>query len=133
ALARGLREGGVEGFVAAYGEPPVPEQWRDTVLRVTRQRLSAHAHPEAVADALEAVPRSRPFERWADLSGVDAPAVVVASRRAAASGGSAARTIPVSPSAAAWPVSSAAARSASASELRSGRRQLVTRSNGDGP
>src|SRR5688500_11909713 len=31
ALASGLREGGVEGFVAAYGEPEVPEAWRDTV------------------------------------------------------------------------------------------------------
>ena len=80
ALARGLREGGVEGFVAAYGEPPVPQQWRDTVLRVIRQRLSAHEHPEAVADALQAVPRSRPFERWSDLAGLDAPTIVVASR-----------------------------------------------------
>src|SRR4051794_38377645 len=66
-LSRGLREGGVEGFVAAYGEPAVPEQWRDTVDRVLRQRLAAHEHPEAVADALQAVPRSRPFEAWDDL------------------------------------------------------------------
>src|SRR5918992_1298907 len=62
ALSRGLREGGVEGFVAAYGEPRVPEQWRDTVRTVLRQRLSAHEHPDAVADALHAVPRSRAFE-----------------------------------------------------------------------
>ena len=80
ALSQGLREGGVEGFVAAYGEPPVPPQWRDTVLKVLRQRLGAHAHPEAVADALRAVPRSRPFEDWAELAELDLPAVVVASR-----------------------------------------------------
>jgi 3-oxoadipate enol-lactonase len=79
-LARGLREGGVEGFVAAYGEPRVPEQWRETVRTVLRQRLSAHEHPEAVADALEAVPRSRPFEAWDDLRGLDLPVTVVASR-----------------------------------------------------
>jgi pimeloyl-ACP methyl ester carboxylesterase len=80
ALAQGLREGGVEGFVDAYDFSEVPAQWRDTVEKVVRQRLAGHEHPEAVADALEVVPRSRPFERIADLSGIEAPTVVVASR-----------------------------------------------------
>ena len=80
ALAAGLREGGVEGFVAAYGEPEVPDAWRETVLRVIRQRLALHEHPGAVADALEQVPRSRPFARVADLERVEVPALVVASR-----------------------------------------------------
>ena len=80
ALSRGLREGGVEGFLAAYGEPRVPDSFRETVKTVLRQRLSAHEHPEAVADALEQVPRSRPFESWEELSRLDLPAVVVASR-----------------------------------------------------
>jgi pimeloyl-ACP methyl ester carboxylesterase len=79
-LSNGLREGGVEGFIAAYGEPKVPEPWRDTVAKVLRQRLSAHEHPDAVADALHAVPRSRPFEAWTDLHALDVPAIVVASR-----------------------------------------------------
>jgi len=79
-LARGLREGGVEGFVSAYGEPRVPEAWRDTVRTVLRQRLSAHEHPSAVADAIEAVPRSRPFEAWDELRQLDLPVTVVASR-----------------------------------------------------
>src|ERR1700747_2471435 len=48
----GLEQGGVEGFIEAYGEPDVPEQWRETVLRVIRQRLAQHEHPQAVADAL---------------------------------------------------------------------------------
>src|SRR5439155_18871107 len=61
ALARGLRTGGVEGFVRAYALDAVPPAWRDTVEKVLRQRLAAHEHPEAVADALEVVPRSRPF------------------------------------------------------------------------
>ncbi|MDX6699689.1 MAG: hypothetical protein QOE65_3086 [Solirubrobacteraceae bacterium] len=81
ALAAGLRSGGVEGFVAAYGDPGVPEAWRETVLKVIHQRLSAHEHPEAVADALEQVPRSRPFESWADLGALAAvPTAVVGSR-----------------------------------------------------
>jgi pimeloyl-ACP methyl ester carboxylesterase len=79
ALAQGLREGGVEGFVAAYGEPRVPAAMRDTVLTVIRQRLSAHEHPEAVADALSGVPRSRPFGAIAELSRLTVPAAVVAS------------------------------------------------------
>jgi pimeloyl-ACP methyl ester carboxylesterase len=80
ALSRGLREGGVEGFVAAYGEPRVPEQWRETVRTVLRQRLSAHEHPDAVADALRVVPRSAAFGAWDDLRALDLPVTVVASR-----------------------------------------------------
>ncbi len=79
ALAAGLRSGGVDGFLAAYGEPRVPEKWRETVLKVIRQRLSLHEHPEAVADALQAVPRSRPFERVQELGAIDVPVTVVAS------------------------------------------------------
>jgi pimeloyl-ACP methyl ester carboxylesterase len=80
ALARGLREGGVEGFVEAYGEPEVPHAWRDAVLKVLRQWLTVHEHPEAVADALEQVPRSAPFAVVDDLAAIEAPTVVVASR-----------------------------------------------------
>jgi pimeloyl-ACP methyl ester carboxylesterase len=80
ALADGLEQGGVEGFVEAYGDPGVPEAWRATVDKVLRQRLSAHEHPDAVADALRAVPRSRAFEDWSELDELELPAVVVASR-----------------------------------------------------
>ena len=80
ALAEGLREGGVEGFVRAYDLAAVPERWRDTVEKVLRQRLAAHEHPRAVADALEVVPRSRPFASTAELESIAAPTVVVASR-----------------------------------------------------
>jgi pimeloyl-ACP methyl ester carboxylesterase len=79
-LAGGLRDGGVEGFLAAYDLAGVPERWRDTVATVLRQRLSAHDHPLAVADALQAVPRSSPFGAWAELGAVRAPTLVVASR-----------------------------------------------------
>jgi pimeloyl-ACP methyl ester carboxylesterase len=80
ALSRGLREGGVAGFMAASGDPPVPERWRETVEKVIRQRLAEHEHPEAVADALRAVPRSRPFERIDELRRLEAPTAVVGSR-----------------------------------------------------
>jgi pimeloyl-ACP methyl ester carboxylesterase len=79
ALADGLRSGGVDGFVAAYGEPRVPLAWRETVLKVIRQRLSLHEHPSAVADALSAVPRSHPFDDLARLAEIRVPAAVVAS------------------------------------------------------
>jgi len=80
ALADGLARGGIEGFVRAYGEPAVPPAWRDTVLKVIRQRLARHAHPWAVADALRVVPRSRPFDSITDLAGLTVPTAVVASR-----------------------------------------------------
>jgi pimeloyl-ACP methyl ester carboxylesterase len=80
ALARGLREGGVEGFLEADDFAPLPDAWRATVETVVRQRLSAHEHPGAVADALEVVPRSRPFEDIGELARIDVPTVVVASR-----------------------------------------------------
>jgi pimeloyl-ACP methyl ester carboxylesterase len=79
ALAEGLRAGGVEGFLAAYGEPKVPAAWRGTVLTVIRQRLALHEHPGAVADALTAVPRSRPFASLASLERIAVPAAIVAS------------------------------------------------------
>jgi pimeloyl-ACP methyl ester carboxylesterase len=79
ALSEGLRSGGVEGFVAAYGEPDVPERWRETVLKVIRQRLAQHEHPEALADALHVVPRSRPFGELSELGALAVPAAVVAS------------------------------------------------------
>ena len=80
ALARGLRERGVEGFLSAYDFSRVSETWRPTIERVIRQRLGAHRHPLAVADALEVVPRSRPFEQIDELRDLGMPVVVVASR-----------------------------------------------------
>jgi len=79
ALADGLRTGGIEGFIAAYGEPDVPKGLKETVLRVIRQRLAMHEYPEAVADALSVVPRSRPFGELAELAAISAPAAVVVS------------------------------------------------------
>jgi pimeloyl-ACP methyl ester carboxylesterase len=79
ALSDGLRAGGVDGFVEAYGEEG-PEKWKATLQTVLRQRLSAHEHQDALADALKAVPRSRPFETREQLREIACPTVVVADR-----------------------------------------------------
>jgi pimeloyl-ACP methyl ester carboxylesterase len=80
ALARGLRENGVDGFLAAYDFSKLPDAWRETVATVVRQRLSAHVHPDAVADALEVVPRSVAFDSMSELSAIDAPTTVIGDR-----------------------------------------------------
>jgi pimeloyl-ACP methyl ester carboxylesterase len=80
ALSDALREGGVEGFVEALDARRLPDAWRDTVTKVTRQRLVRHEHPDALADAIRTVPRSRPFRDLHALEEVECPAVVVASR-----------------------------------------------------
>ena len=113
-LAKGLREGGVEGFVKAYGTPNVPEKWHETIDRVLHQRLSAHEHPEALADALEAVPRSRPFEA------LGRPATPSMRRR------------PSSP-AATRSTPSTRTRSASATPTRSRTPNLVSEKEGESP
>ena len=77
-LAAGLERGGVDGFLAAYDSDLDPE-WRETMLRITRDRLGHHRHPEAVARALREVPRSTPFSDAAELELLDLPALLVAS------------------------------------------------------
>ena len=79
ALADGLDQGGVDGFIAAYDLARIPPARRETTERVLRRRLAGHRHPAAVADALRAVPRSHPFARIDDLNAVTAPVIVVAS------------------------------------------------------
>jgi pimeloyl-ACP methyl ester carboxylesterase len=79
-LAAGIRQGGVEGFVEAYGDPGVPEPWRDTVITVLRQRMSRHEHLDAVADAVQQIPRSQPFNDDDALASIAVPTVVVADR-----------------------------------------------------
>jgi 3-oxoadipate enol-lactonase len=77
-LADGLERGGVEGFIEAYDRGLAPE-WRETLLRIARQRLERHEHPEAVAQALREVPRSIPFDGMGALGALETPALVIAS------------------------------------------------------
>ena len=78
-LAEGLEQGGVEGFVAAVDGQGLDPHWRDTILGFTRDRMREHRHPEAVAEALREVPRSKPFDSMDELEFLDLPALVVAS------------------------------------------------------
>jgi pimeloyl-ACP methyl ester carboxylesterase len=81
-LADGFASGGVEGFMTAYDHDLRPE-WREAVLRIARRRMGEHRHPEAVADAIRAIARSRPYDGLSELELVDVPALVVASHDAA--------------------------------------------------
>jgi pimeloyl-ACP methyl ester carboxylesterase len=80
ALADGLQNDGVEGFMRAYGRPRVPARYVETVMAVMRQRIARHAHPDAVANALRVVPRSRAFDGLEALRDVRVPTLLVASR-----------------------------------------------------
>jgi pimeloyl-ACP methyl ester carboxylesterase len=79
-LAAALEQGGVDGF-ASYIEARqgIDERWRDSVLRFTRERILRQRHPEALAEALRQVPRSRPFGSLEELASLELPALVVAS------------------------------------------------------
>lgn len=80
-LSTGLDAAGVEGFMEAYeADLGVEGKWRETVLRITRERISLHRDPKALAAALRELPRSLPFEGIAELEAMRCPALVVASR-----------------------------------------------------
>ena len=79
-LADGLAQGGVEGFLAAIDRQGLDPAWREAILGFTRDRMRKHRHPEAVAEALREVPRSKPFESMDELEFLDLPSLVVASR-----------------------------------------------------
>jgi len=79
-LADGFERGGVDGFMEAYeASLEAAPDWTETALRITRQRMQLHRHPEGVVRALREVPRSLPFEGLEELETLDVPALVVAS------------------------------------------------------
>jgi pimeloyl-ACP methyl ester carboxylesterase len=80
ALADGLERDGVEGFLRAYGDPPVEDRFRALIVQAIRQRIERHRHPEAVAAALRVVPRSKAFDGPEALGELSVPTLVVASR-----------------------------------------------------
>lgn len=85
-LAEGLETGGVDGFMRAYESQGLDPEWRDTLLRFTRERLETHRHPEAVARAMRETPLDRPFEDMGELEFVELPVLVVASNDEADAG-----------------------------------------------
>jgi pimeloyl-ACP methyl ester carboxylesterase len=79
-LAAALEAGGIEGFVAYIdANQEIDPRWRDSVLRFTRERLLLQRRPDALAQALREVTRSRPFASVAELGALEVPALVVAS------------------------------------------------------
>ena len=80
ALSDALRAGGIEGFAEAFAVQRIPQAWGETIGRALRQRMAAHEHLDAVADALRAVPRSAPFEDLDALEQIECPVLVIASR-----------------------------------------------------
>lgn len=80
-LSAGLEAAGVDGFMEAYeADLTVDDSWRETVLRITRERIALHRDPGVLAAALRELPRSLPFDGIAELESLRCPALVVASR-----------------------------------------------------
>lgn len=80
-LADSLRgEHPIDQFVIASDLSNLDPQFRDGVEMAIRQRIGRHEDLGAVADALNGVPRSAPFDVPDDLRAIDAPAIVVGSR-----------------------------------------------------
>jgi pimeloyl-ACP methyl ester carboxylesterase len=79
-LADGLERAGVDGFMQAYEvDLEADPAWTEAALRITRERMQRHRHPDALGRALREVPRSLPFEGLEELETLDIPALVVAS------------------------------------------------------
>jgi pimeloyl-ACP methyl ester carboxylesterase len=79
AMADGLAEGGVEGWLRAYEANGLDPEWRDRLLRIARARIAVHEQPGALAQALREVPRSVPYDGLEPLAGLELPVLVVAS------------------------------------------------------
>ena len=83
ALAAALRgPDPIEAFVVASKLETLPEDFREPVAMAIRQRIGRHADLHAVADALEGVPASSPFDSLDELAAITAPTIVVGSRDA---------------------------------------------------
>lgn len=77
--AEALERGGPEGFAEVVAEGSAGDDVHERTYRLARDRARLHRHPEAVAEALREVPRSKPFAGLDELSGIDLPTLVVGS------------------------------------------------------
>lgn len=75
--ADALEMGGPDAFGRAAAKGIESPRYRKTVERLARERAELHRHPEAVAEALRQVPRSRPFESMEELARLEMPVLVV--------------------------------------------------------
>ena len=80
ALADGLRAGGVEGFVAAYGDPACPTRGATRSSRCCASGSPRTSTPRPSPTRCTPSRARAPFEDWAELRELELPAVVVASR-----------------------------------------------------
>jgi pimeloyl-ACP methyl ester carboxylesterase len=79
-LAAALEADGIDGFVEyLIRRGSTTDAWRDSVARVSRERMELHRDLREMARVLRETPASRPFRSPADLAGLDVPALVVAS------------------------------------------------------
>ncbi len=79
-LAAALEADGIEGFVDhLIRVGTVGDRWRDSVARISRERMDLHRDPYELARALRETPASRPFGSLADLAGLQVPTLVVGS------------------------------------------------------
>ncbi len=85
-LADALETGGEDGFAAYIEAAGIDPEWHDAIMRITRERIGLHEHPEALVEALREVPRSRPFDSMDELEFLDVPTLVVGSRDSADAG-----------------------------------------------
>lgn len=80
ALSNGLRTRGTEGFMEVFEDAlSVPAEWKERLVGIELELISCHEHPEALADAIEWVPRSMPFGSVRELEAIDVPSLVIAS------------------------------------------------------
>lgn len=79
-LAEALRSGGASEFARAYPMRAMTASRERALRSAIRRRMSAHRHPDAVADAMLALERSWPFDSIEALGALTAPTVVVGSR-----------------------------------------------------
>ncbi len=79
-LAAALEGEGIDGFVEFLTrEGETTADWRESVARISRERMELHRDPRELARALRETPASRPFGSLEDLAGLDVPTLVVAS------------------------------------------------------
>jgi pimeloyl-ACP methyl ester carboxylesterase len=79
-LASALEAGGIDGFVERLmAESEIGAAWRDSVARITGERMGLHRDLGAIARALRETPASKPFGALEELAALDVPALIVAS------------------------------------------------------
>lgn len=82
-LAQALRgPDPIDGFVRESRLDNVDESYREQLALAIRQRMGRHDDLSAVADALDGVPPSSPFDSLDELASIAAPSIVVGSRDA---------------------------------------------------